>query len=118
MIMLNDDHQDEAVFDNEPKFKPGQLVKHRRYHYRGVVVEYDLYCQAGEDWYQSNQTQPLRNQPWYHVLVHNSTINTYTAESSLMMDDSSDPIHHPLIEYFFSVFQNGQYIRNDEPWAG
>lgn len=118
MIMPNDEKRDEAVFANEPKFKPGQLVKHRRYHYRGVIVEYDLSCQAEEDWYQSNQTKPKRNQPWYHVLVHNSAVNTYAAETSLMADDTHAPINHPLVDFFFSKFQGNQYIRNNEPWAG
>lgn len=118
MIMPNDDNQGDSVFSLEPKFKPGQLVKHRRYHYRGVVVEFDLQCQASDDWYASNKTQPNRKQPWYHVLVDNSTVNTYAAETSLMADTSIEPITHPLVELFFSMFKNGHYVRNDEPWVG
>jgi heat shock protein HspQ len=118
MIMLNDEIRGDSVFANEPKFKPGQLVKHKRYHYRGVVVEYDLHCQAADDWYVSNQTQPDRNQPWYHVLVHNSAVNTYAAETSLMPDDTHEPIIHPLVDFFFSKFNGSHYVRNDEPWAG
>ena len=67
-----------------PKFAPGDLVRHVRYHYRAVVVAHDPRCMAGEAWYQSNQTQPEKDQPWYHVLVHGSESITYPAESSLL----------------------------------
>ena len=41
-----------------PRFQPGQVVQHTQYHYRGLIVELDKSCQAADDWYQSNQTQP------------------------------------------------------------
>lgn len=99
----------------EPKFERGQLVQHRRYGYRGVVVDLNLRCRAPDEWYQSNQTQPDRNQPWYHVLVHGSDAVTYAAESNLDRDDSGQPIAHPLVEVFFSHFAGDRYVRNDKP---
>ena len=98
------------------RFQIGELVRHRRYGYRGVIVDYDLTCQAEDGWYQSNQTQPIRNQPWYHVLVSESKHSTYPAESSLMADDSKDEIINPLVSYFFTDFDKGVYIRNDNIW--
>ena len=56
----------------QPVFESGQLVRHRRYGYRGVVVDRDEFCQADDEWYSKNQTQPNRDQPWYHVLVDGS----------------------------------------------
>ncbi|MDP6357295.1 MAG: heat shock protein HspQ [Planctomycetota bacterium] len=103
-------------FQPSPLFRPGQLVKHRRYGYRGVVVDYDLECKAGEDWYQTNNTQPDKMQPWYHVLVHNSASTTYAAQTSLMPDESTDPILHPWVDYFFESFSDGCYLRNNNPW--
>jgi heat shock protein HspQ len=102
--------------DAQPWFKPGQLVRHKRYGYRGVVVAVDQTCQASEAWYQSNKTQPDRNQPWYHVLVDLSESTTYPAQSSLQPDESREPITHPLTQYFFSSFVDGRYIRNSRPW--
>jgi heat shock protein HspQ len=99
-----------------PLFRPGQLIKHRRYGYRGVVVDFDLECKAGEDWYQSNNTKPEKMQPWYHVLVHDSTSTTYAAQTSLIPDESTDKIHHPWLDYFFEGFEDGWYLRNDTPW--
>ena len=102
----------------QPVFEPGQLVQHRRYGYRGVVVERDEFCQADDKWYAKNQTQPARDQPWYHVLVDGSSTCTYAAAENLVADSSALPIEHPLLPHFFSQFKNGIYIRNDEPWTG
>lgn len=108
-------HQEPRVLP-EPRFSPGQLVCHRRYGYRGVVVDFDPTCQADKNWYQKNRTQPDRDQPWYHVLVHNSDTITYAAQTSLQEDESTEEIHHPYISVFFSDFKDGRYIRNDRPW--
>ena len=102
----------------KPSYEPGQIVRHRRYGYRGVVVDRDDSCQASEAWYAKNQTQPDRNQPWYHVLVSGSSTCTYAASENLLEDTSKLPVDHPLIPHFFSDFKNGGYVRNDEPWPG
>lgn len=100
----------------ERPFKPGTLVKHKRYGYRGVVVAFDESCEADEAWYLTNQTQPDRDQPWYHVLVHESEQVTYAAQTSLEPDQSTEEVDHPLVAHFFSDFQNGKYTRNETPW--
>ncbi|MCG8649164.1 MAG: heat shock protein HspQ [Pirellulales bacterium] len=97
-------------------FEPGQLVRHVRYGYRGVVVQRDDACLASEQWYQGNQTQPDRNQPWYHVLVNDSTSCTYAAAENLVADESEEPINHPLVTRFFDGMSGGKYVRNDQPW--
>lgn len=101
---------------SKPIFSPGQIVKHKRYSYRGVIVQVDPQCQASEQWYWKNQTQPSRDQPWYHVFVDGSDGATYPAQENLLADTADQPINHPLLEYFFSRFENGRYIRNDQPW--
>ncbi len=103
---------------NEPLFTPGQLVRHRRYGYRGVVVDFDATCMAEETWYYANQTRPGRNQPWYHVLVDGSQATTYAAETSLMPDDSVEEVRHPLVPTFFTSFGDGHYVRNDVELRG
>jgi len=97
-------------------FTCGQLVKHRRYGYRGVVVEFDTHCTAPQSWYQSNKTRPEKMQPWYHVLVHDSNQITYAAQTSLEADDSGQPVDHPLVEVFFAEFTGQAYVRNDRAW--
>jgi heat shock protein HspQ len=102
----------------DPDFTSGQLVRHRHYGYRGVVVEADRTCQAEETWYYGNRSQPGRNQPWYHVLVHGSPSVTYAAEENLEPDDSDEPVEHPLIPHLFNGFSGGRHHRNEEIWAG
>ena len=107
-----------AVAETDVRFEPGQVVRHRRYGYRGVVVDADPNCQADEAWYQANRSHPERNQPWYHVLVHNSMQVTYAAQSNLDVDDSGEEVVHPYVAHFFTEFRDGQYVRNDQPWPG
>lgn len=116
MIMANQPGGMEAEDSSAPRFEPGQLVRHRRYGYRGVVVSCDLTCQADEAWYQKNMTQPDPNQPWYHVLVHDSTSTTYVAQINLKADSLGEPIDHPLVEHLFTEFWDGRYMRNDKSW--
>ena len=111
----------EIIEDNRepsrmPMFAPGQLVRHRSYGYRGVIVERDDICRAEDSWYQANQTQPSKDQPWYHVLVDGSDQITYAAQSSLLPDESLRTVDHPLVRYFFRGFDDGHYERNDQAW--
>jgi len=96
----------------ECRFFVGQLIHHRRFHYRGVVVDVDPEFQGTEEWYQAvARSRPPKDKPWYHVLVHGSEKMTYVAERHLEQDPSSAPIEHPLIARFFTRFQDGKYIR-------
>ena len=113
MIMMNRSIPRDG---DKPTFERGQLVRHRRYGYRGVVVDFDLECLADEHWYQSNQTQPDRSRPWYHVLVHDTESTTYAGQENLQEDMSGRPVEHPLIAHFFSGFVDGRHIRNDRSW--
>jgi heat shock protein HspQ len=93
-------------------FEPGQLVFHRRYKYRGVVVDRDPVCRADDAWYHNNQTQPKREQPWYHVLVHGAGHMTYVAQTNLTEDPSQEPIEHPMLDKFFKTFLQGRYYKD------
>lgn len=99
-----------------PVFDAGQIIKHQRYGYRGVIVDLDIQCMASEDWYYANHTQPNIYQPWYHVLVDDSEQITYVAESNLVLDYTPKEIVHPLLDYFFNGLVHGLYIRNGNPW--
>lgn len=117
--LIRKEHEKEAeavIVTSEPSYYIGQVVKHAIYGYRGVVVDYDLSCKATEEWYHANQTQPPSNQPWYHILVHTSTHNTYVAQNNLIADISKEKILHPFIYVFFSEFKDGAYLRNDNNW--
>ena len=115
MINLSEGYSGPA---ESPKFDPGDVIEHLRYKYRGVIVNFDSTCKAPDDWYQSNQTQPSRNQPWYHILVDGNQQVTYVAQSNLAHDSSNEPVIHGMINLFFSGYNNNdhKYIRNEVPW--
>ncbi len=95
------------------KFSVGELIHHRLFGYRGVIIDVDQNFQASEEWYEAvAKSRPPKNRPWYHVLVHQSEQSTYVAEQNLEPDDSVEPIDHPMLENFFSKLDNGRYIRN------
>ena len=96
---------------HEPLFHLGQVIHHRRYDYRGVIIALDARCEADEAWYQSNQTQPDREQPWYHVLVDQARHTTYVAQENLEPDPSGGPVEHPMLSRFFKSFFRGCYHR-------
>ncbi len=91
------------------KFALGQVVHHRQYDYRGVIVGRDDRCRASDEWYFKNRTQPDRDQPWYHVLQHLG-LETYVAEENLGPDPSGEEVEHPQVTQFFATFQNGRYF--------
>jgi len=112
-VMPND-----IISDKRNLYKVGQVIRHKRYGYRGIIVDIDDVCEATDSWYYSNQTQPNRDQPWIHVLVDGSDQVTYVASSNLSEDFSDEKIEHPLISYFFSKEEDGSYIRNENLWPG
>ncbi len=94
------------------KFEPGQVVHHKHHGYRGVIYDVDNACQADEAWYLKNQTQPHRDQPWYHVLVDGAEHTSYVAEENIERAEVPEPIEHPLVDQYFHSYHSGKYQRN------
>lgn len=100
-------------------YELGTITTHRLYGYRGVIVAVDNSCMAGDTWYKSNKTQPAREQPWYHVLVHDSGgLSTYVAQSNLEEDATGQPIEHPRINTYFSDLKDGRYQLKENSGSG
>ena len=92
------------------RFRVGQPIHHRLFDYRGVIVDVDATFQGSEEWYQvMARSQPPKDKPWYHVLVHGAEHRTYVAEQNLEPDLSGQPIEHPELGLFFDSFENGLY---------
>lgn len=91
-------------------FSVGDLVHHKLFDYRGVVVDVDPHMMQSDEWYeQVARSRPPRDKPWYRVLVHDAMHETYVAERNLEPDTSDAPIRHPLVDFFFSDFSDGHY---------
>ena len=94
------------------KFNVGQAIRHRIFSYRGVVVDVDPGFRRTEEWYElMARSRPPKDEPWYHVLVHDAEHWTYVAEQNLEGDDSNEPIKHPDLEQVFSEVRDGVYTR-------
>jgi|TARA_B100000809_G_scaffold211806_1_gene215566 heat shock protein HspQ len=92
-------------------FEIGQIVHHRLFDYRGVVLDVDPDFQGGEEWYlKMARSRPPKDQPWYHLLVDNSEISTYVAERNLEPSPDLGPIHHRLLERGLMRYEDGHYI--------
>ena len=92
-------------------FSIGDLVHHKLFDYRGVIVDVDPCFMLSEEWYEAvARSRPPKDQPWYRVLVHDSTRETYVAERNLEPDTSGAPVRHPLIETCFHSFSHGHYL--------
>jgi len=111
------DESKQNIIDNSVEskalFSIGQIIYHRRFKYRGVIVDVDPSFQLTEEWYDEIAvSRPPKDKPWYHVLVHNSDQTTYVAERHLEADDSGEPISHPFLNHCFDSFDNGRYDRS------
>jgi heat shock protein HspQ len=104
-----------TVTEFRNKFYPGQVIHHKMFDYRGVIVGMDETFQLTDDWYeQVAKSRPPKGQPWYHVLVHGTAQMTYVAERNLELSDSDEPIEHPMIARFFDKFDDGFYSNSKE----
>ncbi len=106
---------DKSKFNiTKAKYSVGDLVHHKLFDYRGVIVDIDPCFQLTDEWYEMvARSKPPKNEPWYHVLVHDATNSTYVAEQNMEPDPSGKTINHPMIKKLFTDLRNGRYI-NDE----
>jgi heat shock protein HspQ len=97
------------------KHSIGDLIYHKLYGYRGVIVDIDPCFQLTDEWYDRvASSRPPKNEPWYHVLVNQSLNSTYVAEQNLEPDLTGEKIDHPMVELFFTGLQDGRYISNEK----
>ncbi len=95
------------------RLRVGQLVHHKLFDYRGVVIDVDATFEGSEEWYEAMaRSRPPRDAPWYHVLVHNAEHMTYVAERNLEPDLSGEPIVHPALHEVFDELRDGLYLRH------
>lgn len=95
------------------KFAIGQLVRHRTFPIRGVVVDVDPEFGHGDAWWDAipEDERPPRDQPFYHVLPEGLDEDraAYVSEANLLADQSSEPIQNPEANRVFAGFKDGRY---------
>ncbi len=93
------------------RFSVGEVIRHKLFNYRGVIFDVDAAFAGTEEWYETMaRSRPPKDQPWYHVLVHDAVHSTYVAERNLEPDPSGEPVNHPAIGHFFSEMREGVYV--------
>ncbi|MBC6442659.1 MAG: heat shock protein HspQ [Rhodobacteraceae bacterium] len=97
----------------EAKFTIGEVVRHRKHPFRGVVFDIDPTFSNTEEWWQSipEESRPMKDQPFYHLLAENdsSYYVAYVSEQNLVRDLSGDPVEHPDVPALFGELRNGFY---------
>lgn len=99
------------MLKSHAKYHLGQVVRHRKHPFRGVVFDVDPKFSNTEEWYASipEEARPHRDQPFYHLLAENdqSYYIAYVSEQNLVEDGSGEPVDHPDLSDLFGDF-NGQ----------
>jgi heat shock protein HspQ len=95
------------------KFRIGQVVKHRKFPFRGVIFDVDPVFANTEEWWLSipAETRPSKDQPYYHILAENAETEyvAYVSEQNLLPDDSGAPLRHPQLGEMFEALPDGAF---------
>jgi heat shock protein HspQ len=95
------------------KYHLGQIVRHRKHPFRGVVFDVDAKFNNTDEWYAAipEDSRPSKNQPFYHLLAENdqSFYVAYVSEQNLVPDESGGPVDHPDLPDLFGDFEDGRY---------
>lgn len=95
------------------KYHLGQVVRHRKHPFRGVIFDVDPTFANTDEWYNAipEDSRPIKDQPYYHLLAENeqSFYVAYVSEQNLVIDQSGEPVDHPDLQDMFGPFQDGHY---------
>ena len=102
----------------DPLFNIGDIVKHRIYPFRGVIVDVDPEFSNTEEWYQSipAEIRPSRKQPYYHLMAENTETfyTAYVSQQNLVDDGKNGPLEHPDLDEIFNGMDKGKYLLKNE----
>lgn len=97
----------------QAKFAIGQIVRHRRFPFRGVIYDVDPIFANTEEWWLAipEEVRPRKDQPFYHLYAENAETEyvAYVSEQNLLPDESGDPLRHPQIRETFDQLEDGRF---------
>ena len=95
------------------KFGIGQIVRHRKYPFRGIIYDVDPVFANTDEWWLAipEEVRPRKDQPFYHLFAENADTEyvAYVSEQNLLPDNSGDPVRHPQVKEMFTRAQDGGY---------
>lgn len=128
--VVEEEEEVAVVKTSETRYSVGQVFRHRKYGYRGVVIAYDPVCRASPQWVAATGAASLpsgTDQPFYHCLVdirdRPEAQVSYVAEDNIeLLETPSVPltpallvqrvVAHPLINRYFADYRplEGAYV--------
>ncbi len=101
------------VKPRKAKFGIGQVVRHRKYPFRGIIYDVDPVFANTDEWWLAipEEVRPRKDQPFYHLFAENADTEyvAYVSEQNLLPDTSGDPVRHPQVEEMFIRADDGGY---------
>lgn len=101
------------MLKTQAKYHIGQVLRHRKHPFRGVVFDVDAMFSNSDAWYEAipEEARPSKDQPFYHLLAENdqSYYVAYVSEQNLVPDDTGEPVTHPDLPDLFGDFEDGRY---------
>jgi heat shock protein HspQ len=101
------------MFKTDAKYHIGQVLRHRKHPFRGVVFDVDAMFSNTDAWYDAipEDARPDKDQPFYHLLAENdqSYYVAYVSEQNLVPDETGEPVDHPDLPDLFGDFEDGRY---------
>jgi heat shock protein HspQ len=95
------------------KFGIGQVVRHRKYPFRGIIYDVDPVFANTDEWWLAipEEVRPRKDQPFYHLFAENADTEyvAYVSEQNLLPDTSGNPVRHPSVEEMFTRAEDGGY---------
>lgn len=92
------------------KYQIGQVIRHTKQDYRGIIVDVDFSFQPqGVHSPITIKKNIASETPWYRILVDNSAHVSYVKETLLLPDEDDYPISHPELRHYLKEI-NGKYI--------
>jgi heat shock protein HspQ len=111
--LVNPNEEYDTMLRTAAKYHIGQVLRHRKHPFRGVVFDVDAMFSNTEEWYENipEDVRPSKNQPFYHLLAENdqSYYVAYVSEQNLVPDETGEPVSHPDLPDLFGDFTDGRY---------
>ncbi|XP_038078843.1 F-box only protein 21-like isoform X2 [Patiria miniata] len=99
------------------KYRIGQVIRHKTWGYRGVIVGWDERAKAPEDWIKQMHGIHKLDQPFYVLLTDArdyAAAMVYIPESDCEILSIHTEIVHPEVQDYFEKFDGTRYLAR--PW--
>ncbi|MBV1707740.1 MAG: heat shock protein HspQ [Hyphomicrobiales bacterium] len=96
------------------KFGIGEVVRHRKYPFRGIIFDVDPVFSNSEEWWLAipEGVRPRKDQPFYHLFAENAETEyvAYVSEQNLLPDHTGEPLRHAQVDELFIRNADGTYV--------